>query len=279
MAALFSHRIRTMPHTHDLASEYKSDPRSTEELIALAVAKDMDIDNEEYWRPIRILQHRLSDEFERIRGLSCSPNLKEQDVSATILGQNSVKDKYDVQRCQFALGEMLSRPDINSPPLASILFALGHLKAPGYIAMLLRFQGHADAEVRYAVTTSLGGSDEERAIDALIKLSRDDDFEVRNWATFGLGSLTETDSEDIRRALVDRLSETDDEIRGEALVGLVSRHDTRAIEPLRKEVNRWREKPLIKDCADKLVEEKEKYGPEWTPVFCELELASFRTAD
>jgi len=268
-----------MPNTHDLASEYRSDPRSTEELVALAVAKDIDLDNEEYWKPIRILQHRLSAEFERFHRLACSKSQKERDVAATILGQNSVKDKFDVERCQMALGEMLSQPDLSSPPLASILFALGQLKAPGYVEMLLRFQQYPDADVRYAVTTSLGGTDEERAIKALIELSRDDDFQVRNWATFGLGSRTDIDSEEIRLALVDRLSETDDEIRGEALVGLVSRRDIRVIEPLLRELNQWRKQPLVKDCADKLLEEREKFGPEWHSVLCELERVGYKTSN
>ena len=127
-----------------------------------------------------------------------------------------------------------------------------------------------DPWVRYAVTRSLGGCPEESAIRALIELSRDQDFEVRNWATFGLGSLTEADSKEIRQALADRLSESNEEIRGEALVGLVERHDQRAIVPLIRELNQWRSNPLIKDCADKLTEDQKSFEAEWQPVYEEL---------
>jgi hypothetical protein len=266
-----------MSTSEELVAEYRSDPLSTGELLSLVNAKDMDADNEEYWKPVRVLQHRLPSEFEVIQTLSRSAIAKEQDDAATILGQNYVKEKYDVVRCQTALAEMLSRPIISSPPLASILFALGHLKAPGYVEILLRFQHHPDSSVRYAVTTSLGGSAEEPAIRALIELSRDQDFEVRDWATFGLGSLVDADSEEIRQALVDRLTESEDEVRGEALVGLVERHDDRAIAPLIRELNQWRNHPLIKDCAEKLVEDKENFDVEWHPVFEELKKVGFKS--
>jgi hypothetical protein len=268
--------VITMLTSEDIASKYKSDPRSTSELLALVSAKDVDADNEEYWQPIRVLQHRLPSEFEVIRTLSRTATAKEQDDAATILGQNSVKHKFDVERCQSALEEMLSRPNINSPPLASILFALGHLKAPGYVHLLLQFQTHSDARVRYAVATSLGQCREESAIKALIELSRDSDFEVRNWATFGLGSLSDADSESLRQALVDRLTESDDEIRGEALVGLVVRHDIRAIDLLCREISDWRRQPLINDCAEKLIEDRKRFSEKWDPVYEQLERAGFR---
>jgi hypothetical protein len=259
----------------DLAAKYRSDPRSTGELLSLVNSKDIDADKD-YWTLSCVLQHRLPSEFDLVQALSRSANPKEQDDAAIILGQNGVKDKYDVERCQAVLLDMLSQPDIGSPPLASILFALGTLKASGRVEVLLRFQHHSDPWVRYAVTSSLGSCPEESAIKALIELSRDEDFEVRNWATFGLGSLTDADSEEIRRALAERLTESDEEIRGEALVGLVERHDQRAIVPLLRELSQWRNQPLIKDCADKLTENKESFDAKWQPVFEELEKVDFK---
>lgn len=63
-------------------------------------------------------------------------------------------------------------------------------------------------------------------VQALTKLSRDVDRDVRDWATFTLGRQFESDSPSLRAALHERLTDADPEIRGEALVGLACRGDT-----------------------------------------------------
>jgi HEAT repeat protein len=63
-------------------------------------------------------------------------------------------------------------------------------------------------------------------VEAMIKLSRDSDRDVRNWATFTLASQFDSESPALRVALHERLAESDPEIRGEALVGLARRRDT-----------------------------------------------------
>lgn len=74
------------------------------------------------------------------------------------------------------------------------------------------------------------------SVSALIELSADADEDVRNWATFGLGSMDSVDTPLLREALVRRLNDTNAEIRGEALVGLAQRKDPRVVEPLRREL-------------------------------------------
>jgi HEAT repeat protein len=71
-----------------------------------------------------------------------------------------------------------------------------------------------------------------RAIQALIGLSTDEDSVVRDWATFGLGTLTDYDSPELRDALIARLSDTCVDARFEALVGLARRKDNRALRPI-----------------------------------------------
>ncbi len=54
-------------------------------------------------------------------------------------------------------------------------------------------------------------------------MTADADADVRNWATFGLGSLSEANTKEIRAALWARVDDPHDETRGEALLGLARR--------------------------------------------------------
>jgi HEAT repeat protein len=124
-----------------------------------------------------------------------------------------------------------------SPPvLHSIGVALGHIGDPRAVSALLPLKDHPDSGVRFGVVLGLSPHSEPSAIDGLIKLSSDSDEDVRNWATFGLGSMTAVDTPALREALVARLGDGNDEIRGEALDGLAQRKDQRVLEPLRHEL-------------------------------------------
>ena len=50
--------------------------------------------------------------------------------------------------------------------------------------------------------------------------------------TFGLGVLGNTDSDEIREALVRRLTDSDEDVREEAMVGLGKRKDQRVLSTL-----------------------------------------------
>jgi hypothetical protein len=66
---------------------------------------------------------------------------------------------------------------------------------------------------------------------------RDVDEDVRDWATFGLGVLGDLDSEEIRDALWQRISDPYRDVREESLVGLAKRKDQRALQVLIAELN------------------------------------------
>jgi len=99
-----------MINWEEVALEYRSDPRSSGELLAIVKAYDMDADDEDYWKPVRILQHRLSSEIEVIESLSRSSDTKDQDDAATILGQNSVKDKMEIEPLCREIGDWQQQP-------------------------------------------------------------------------------------------------------------------------------------------------------------------------
>ena len=126
--------------------------------------------------------------------------------------------------------------------------------------------------MRYAVVHALSGYDENQAIGALVSLSADLDRDVRNWATFGLGSQIDSDSTTIREALLARAVDADDEIRGEALVGLARRDETRVVPAIIHELNLHgieilRDWSLIQETAEAVTDvSMAKQNSAWLPV-------------
>lgn len=118
-------------------------------------------------------------------------------------------------------------------PTASIVAAMGHVGEPGTLGPIFGLADHPSAEVRLAVAFAVATvSPQPLAPDgrtALIRLSRDNDPEVRDWATFGLGTLSDADGPDVRAALLERTEDASHEARAEALFGLAVRRDPRAV--------------------------------------------------
>ena len=273
-----------MSAENDHASKYRNDPRSTDDLLDLALTKDADRDNDDYWHPIAALQHRLAQVIERIQILSKNGDDKSRDTAATILGQGWVGAKVASDHCAEILLQMLAKEQSNLV-LSSIIFALGHLHDPRAVEPLVGLRRHSDARVRYAVVSSLCGHDDTLSIEAMIACSSDPDRDVRNWATFGLGSQIDVDSPTIREALVARLKEEDDEIRGEALVGLARRGDIRAAATLLNELNTLeadvlRDWILITEASEEVVNHAKASGSkEWQPVLAKLAALSIGNQD
>jgi len=207
---------------------YTSDPRTTEELIQIALDSNSDPEVADgiYWQAMTILQHRLPTIIDRIRNLGGDDRFRE--LSATVLGQNSVERKVYAQECTDTLLTMLSS-EASVPVIISFAQALGHLGDPRAVEALVPLRTHDDPGVRQAIAFGLLFHEAPMAIDALIELTSDMDRGVRNWATFGLAQC-EVDTPAVREALALRLSEEDEEIRGEAISGLSRRGDTRVVD-------------------------------------------------
>ena len=75
----------------------------------------------------------------------------------------------------------------------------------------------------------------------LIDLMEDQADEVRDWATFGLGTLSDVDGPEVREALRKRLDDSFGEARDEAICGLARRRETLALQILleRLESGSW----------------------------------------
>jgi HEAT repeat protein len=126
--------------------------------------------------------------------------------------------------------------------ISAVATAFVDLKHPSAVDILSPFVAHPDAGVREALVHGLLPV-AECAVPELVQLSRDVCAEVRNWATFGLGSqLGErgdpglVDTPEVRVALLDRLADPHAETRAEAALGLAIRGDDRAIPLIQREL-------------------------------------------
>jgi HEAT repeat protein len=157
---------------------------------------------------------------------------QERTLGADIVGRLVVIDVGARPTVLEALIAALSVEDTASP-LASIVAALGHVGEPGTLGLVFPLADHPSAEVRLAVAFAVATLSPQplapEARTALIRLSRDDESEVRDWATFGLGTLSDADGPDVRAALLDRADDASHEARAEALFGLAIRQDPRAV--------------------------------------------------
>jgi HEAT repeat protein len=123
----------------------------------------------------------------------------------------------------------------------SAAWALAHLGTSEAVAALLQLKHHPESDVRHAVANgALNGTGPERIV-TLIELTADPDEDVRDWATFGLGSLCTEDSPEIREALRNRLTDSFEPARSEAVWGLAHRKDPTGLRMLleRLEAETW----------------------------------------
>lgn len=117
--------------------------------------------------------------------------------------------------------------------LRAAIAALGHIEDPRAVPVIANFASYPDSDVRFSVAFALGSfPNDPLSVETLMQLAEDAAADVRDWATFGLGVLSQADSAEIREALVRRLSDSDEDALEEAMVGLASRKDHRVLSRL-----------------------------------------------
>jgi HEAT repeat protein len=209
-----------------------SDTRSTAEIIAayLKGQRDDDATNS-----LATVHYRGGpQEFRAGMELLDSALPLERSVGADVLAQLGWEDKTFLEESVDALLRALRDPE--DSVVQSAIFALGHRESPRAIEPIMAFVSHTSADLRYAAVHGLMPHDTPLVVEALAKLSRDADRDVRDWATFALGSQLQSDSSTLRAALHDRVKDIDPEVRGEALVGLARRRDGSIADAVQREL-------------------------------------------
>jgi HEAT repeat protein len=115
-------------------------------------------------------------------------------------------------------------------PLNSAIAALGHIENPQAVPFIVEYRNHSSPKIRFTVACALGNfPNHPEATETLLILMQDADDDVRDWATFGLGVLGDSDSPEIRDSLFCRVSDSNEDVREEAMVGLSKRIDPRVL--------------------------------------------------
>ena len=191
--------------------------------------------SEERWACIHELHHRCEPEiYEQARIWCSSDDATETILAADILSQlGKLRQEGEEQLRPFThrsvplLETLLDDPDARV--VLSSVNALAQHYVRGPIEERTSLAFHPSDLVRKAVAQALGGAENPPATDILIRLSQDQDEDVRDWATFGLGSMCSLDTPEIRETLIVRLSDSHFDTRSEAMVGLARRRDERVV--------------------------------------------------
>lgn len=204
-----------------------------DQLVARAVAhRDVDEDAETWWIVADSLGRRADDEtYEALSRLCVSEDAREREFGVDTIAQFGFSDgeKPYLDRTLALLQKMVTTEG-NPQVLRSVLAALGHQGDPRALPAVLDIigrPGHKRTMTDAIALADVLPPDHEEGLSLLVEMSRDDDSEVRDWATAGLAGLS-ADTPLIREALADRLSDEDLSTVAEAARGLAARGDERA---------------------------------------------------
>lgn len=192
--------------------------------------------SDESWKAISELQMRGSpDALSLASRLAKSRNHRKRALGLYIASQLRRRQKGDHFRSiEYALEEtqellLSGLHDIRGEVCRAAISGFGHRPHPLALPELIKLASHPDKEIRFGVAVALGNYSEADSIDVLVRLAKDDSDAVRDWATFGIGSMLEVDNPKVRDLLWSNLQDNDEDVRGEALVGLAVRKDERVI--------------------------------------------------
>lgn len=202
-------------------------------------------DDDEPWEAVRSLRNNANrsiferasewchstDPLKRARGCDILSQLRTPTLPAHELDVHASTPIFVSESFQIIL--QLLKHESDETALKSQIYALGHLRQDGAIALVNPYAADPRPDIRQAATHTLGQfPNDPSAIEHLIKLADDADEDIRNWALFALGSQSDADTPALRELFVRHLDDSFEEAREEAIAGLAKRQDKRAVLPL-----------------------------------------------
>jgi HEAT repeat protein len=204
-----------------------------DQLVGRALAhRDTDEDAETWWIVADSLAKRGDEEtYEVLSRLCVSEDAREREFGVDAIAQFGFdgEEKPYLERT-LPLLQRMATTEGNPQVLRSVLAALGHQGDARALPQVLDIIGRPDHRRTMTDAIALADvlpPDHEEGLDLLISMTRDDEAEIRDWATAGLASL-KGDTPVIREALADRLDDADLRTVAEATRGLAERGDARA---------------------------------------------------
>lgn len=230
--------------TDDMASDLDGwadvDPAS---LWDEALGALTDEDEDRYWGPVQELHRRGTAEiFDEAMRRACDLDDDQRVLACNVLGQLAFDRGHPFAADSVPVLIGLCADEM-SHVAASAISALAHLGTVDAAPAIIAQSGHHDADVRWAAAfalPSVAGSrhlaESNPVARALMALTKDDDPDVRDWATFGLGGELIVDGPKTRKCLRARLDDPHADTRAEAINGLARRHDRHILARVRTEL-------------------------------------------
>ena len=217
-----------------------------------------------YWQNISELRSRPNQYvFDRAIELIETNNDNEIIIGVDIIAQLGFKPRFKQKELIDICFDLLSREQ-TPKVLETILFAISHnnnILNEDHILTLIDLKTHRYCIVRYALVRALSGLEEKNAIETVIELSTDKDPEIRDFATFSIGTLIEINNDRIIEVLWERINDSHEMVRFEAIAGLVKRQDKKVKDVLKEELKN------ITDNGSIILESIEEFDD---PEFIEL---------
>jgi hypothetical protein len=208
-----------------------------------------------YWENIRELRSRGTElTFKECIKLSTSKNPKYREISIDILAQLGLPPRPFYKESKKLFFDLLLK-EKNIDVLISIFYAISHNNDNlnlNNTKIIANFKNKNDANIKKAIVFALLGVNYKIAIETLIMFSDDKSPEVRNWATFGLGTQIEKNTKEIKNALWARVEDENIHARSEAIIGLANRKDKKVNEQIGKEIAKQSFNALIFDAITTL---------------------------
>ncbi|WP_299887152.1 hypothetical protein [uncultured Lacinutrix sp.] len=181
-----------------------------------------------YWDNISELRRRPNQSvFDEAYKLAKSNIDKQKIIGLHILQQLGFEPRYNKKQTVELHFKLLEKTQSDNV-LKSIFHGIGHNNDElndKQVSKLVEFQNVKNIDVKHALISALSGIEHSKAINVLIIFMKDKVSSIRNWATFGIGSLIESDNKEIRNALWNRVTDNHFETKSEAIVGLANRKD------------------------------------------------------